>query len=337
MSAPKSLSRWALLAKLEAVYNTFNAPAAATDAIMVTQRPDPASDWMFDGSRDAMLPGTVAQASRTSKSGRFFTLAAIMQACGFGAAYSGANYPSVHTLLRAMGYNVATDAGVGTEKQTYTPANDGDALASLSAEVYARGQRWQLKGGYGNKLTIEGENGRVPVWTFEQMFTPEGAAVAMPSDAAYPDITWPAVQTRNPIKAAGLGLTIDGVAPVRIKSFRYEDERFVAPRALDPTGEHGGFQPGSERVIRLSAVIESLALATMNPYNLADLLTQLPIVCNVPGGVGTQYDRFKINLAQTQMVDAPEQDENNVAMWDIQVEARSSSPKLADMSSIVFD
>lgn len=327
MSAPKNLARWALLAKLEAAYGTFAAPAAATDGIVVVERPDVTLEYLHDGSRGH------STLKRVAKSGRAAALAAIAEAAGFGAAYAAASTPNIHALLRAAGYDAAVATGLGTEKWTYTPTAHDAVQASLSIESYVRGQRQQIAGALGS-LKIEGENGGIPRWTFDL----NGISNALPADAAVPAVTYAGAQVQDPPKLDGLGLTIGAWTPGKVKSFSYEDPRALAARAMDNTqvagGRHGGFQPAADRPITLNVVVESVALATYNAYQLAEACDNRAVTLKCGA---TQYRRWAIAGAIAQLVGLPEQDENNAAMWELQFELKPSTFMGSDASTITFD
>lgn len=327
MSAPKNLSRWALLAKIEAAYGTFAVPAAATDGIVVVERPDTALDYLHDGARGH------STLKRITKSGRWAALAAVCEAAGFGAAYAAGNTPSIHTLMRLAGYDAAVATGLGTEKWSYTPTAQDGAFASGSIEAYVRGQKHQVAGALAS-LKIEGENGGIPKWTFDI----NGISNALPADAAVPAVTYAGSQVSDPPKLDGLGLTIGAWTPGKVKSFSFEDPRSLAARASDNTqvagGKHGGFQPAADRPVTLNVVVESVALATYNAYQLAEACDARAIAlkCGL-----TQYKRWNIAAPIAQLIGLPEQDENNAAMWELQFELKPASFMGLDTHTIAFD
>lgn len=325
MSAPKNLSRFGLLAKLESTYGTFAAPVTTgADSVLVVERPDVDPDWMNDGARGH------ASLKRVKKSGRFGTLPAVQEAAGYGAAYSAANFPNIHQLMRASGYNVTTVVTGGAESQTYAPTLADAVPGSVSLEAYARGQMSQLAGALG-KVVIEGENGGIPRWAFDLM----GILHALPADAALPAITYAGSHLIDPAKLIAPGMTIGAFTPTRLKSFRFEDNRAIANRSMENSAErHGGFQEGFDRPFTLNVVIESVALATYNAYNLAELCDNR--VVTIPVGA-TQYRRWRLVANNAQLIDTPEQDENNAAMWELQFELKPSAFMLRDNVSFIFD
>lgn len=326
MSAPKTLARYGVLAKLESTYGTFAAPSASTDGVVCVEKPSVATEYAHDGAR------AHPTLKRAAKSGRFHTLTVPHEAAGPGTAYSASNLPSPHALMRMSGFDAAVTTTSGSEKVEYTPtaAPPNATYGSCSLEVYIRGQKYQLKGGYA-ELGIEIESGGIPKWSFEV----NGVSQALPADAAVPAITYAGAQNADPAKAEALTLLIGSFSPARVKSASYKMTRGIAPRALDNTsGRHGGFTPGGAPTHTLTVVIESEALASFNPYQLAELATGQTLSLVVGA---TQYKRWKISAANAVLTNTPEQDEDNTAMWSLEFQLAASAFMANDEVKITFD
>lgn len=323
MSAPKMANRWGVLAKTEAPYGTFANPAAATDGIIVVARPDVEMDWAFDGAR------AHPTLKRVSKSGRFHKLALVQEPAGPGSAYAAANLPNINTLMRMAGFDVTVDTTAGAEKATYAPTAPGSYVGG-SLEVYNRGQKYQVAGAYA-QLKIELEAGGVPKFTFDA----QGISQALPTDAPVPAITYAGAQLVDPAKADAPNLTIGGAVPARIKSLTLTQDRAIGARKADNTGgpRHGGFNPGEEDKYTLEAIIEATALATFNPYSLADLLTSQAVSFQVGA---TQYKKWTLTAPNAQLLTAPEQDEDNATLWAVSLECKPSGFQKNDEISIAF-
>lgn len=338
MSAPKIASRWGVLAKLESSYLAATTLAAATDGVLVVERPEVERGYVHDGRR-AGRPGASGAFRNVGKSGRSGSTSLAMEAAGPGTAYGASNLPNVHTLMRAAGYDAAVVTTSGAEKVTYSPSADG-SWASAALELYARGVKNALSGVYADELTISGDAGGIPRWVFGCM----GVMAALPTDASVPSITWAGAQAADPAKAEALTVLIGNFSPARVRSFEYRWRRNVAARAMDNTaGTHGGFTPGAEREAQLEVVVEAATLATGSPYNTASTLNpgelaERASALAVSLVVGSaQYKRFKIAAATAQLAEDPDEIEGNSAMWRLVFDLKPSAYGANDEVSVTFD
>lgn len=335
MSAPKTLGRWGLLAKIEAAYGTYNQPAAATDGILVVQRPDVELGYGNDGRRHSRRLKNVPKSGGSGK----VTLA--HEPAGLGIAYTATKAPSPHLLLRGAGFDAASDLTVGQEKYTYTLTPEG-SYSALSLEPYYRGMYAKLAGCYADTLKISAAAGEVPLMEFAY----QGILQQLPQDLALPQITYLDAQLVDPPKAAGLNLVIGTFTPIRVKSYEFNLSRHLGERALDNvTGKHGGFTPGSAEDVEVSltTVIEATALepatpwhtaGKLNPYQLNELASALGVSLQIGA---TQYKRWKISAAAAQLMEDPEQDENNAALWSLTWDLKPSGFDKFDHVQLVWD
>lgn len=331
MTAPKVIHHFGLLAKSEAAYNTFNAPAAGTDGLAIIEPPEWEIDYADQGEREGRAPATTGGLKRVAKSGRFARLPIVMNPAGYGAAYSAANLPNVDRVLRAAGYAITTDLTVGSEKHTYLTADQTGTPYSLSLEAYDSGERAQIAGSFVEELVWEIVNGRLPKLTAQTV----GTMAALPTDVALPAITYGTAQARVGAKANGLGLTLGGIVPTKVRQCTITDTIGAEARLLDNTnGGHGGFVRPASRTVKINFTIEALALATMNPYNIADLATASAFLLQV-GSV--QYDRLKLQADNLQIDNVQRAAEGAARVWEIEATAKPSSLTAYDSFRVLFD
>lgn len=332
MTAPKVRSHFGLLLKGEAVYNTYNAPVPATDGVAIVERPEWDLQYSDDGVRDGRAAGTVGGLKNVAKTGRFGTLPIVMQPAGYGAAYSAANLPNIHQILRAAGYGLTTVVTGGAEKQTYLTEDAVSVVPySLSAKAYDGGEEALFAGGFIDEYTIELVNGGIPKMTANFI----ARMTALPTDAAVPAITYAGSQIVTPPKAVGLAMSLGGVTPSKVKSVSITDKRNIGPRLLDNTTGDVAFNVGGTREITINAVIEAAALATLNPYQLAELATSGAFSVTVGA---TQYNKFKIQADNVQLAAPPTRgEENNAVTWELSLIAKPSSLTAYDMLRWIFD
>jgi hypothetical protein len=334
MTAPKVLSHFGLLLKQEAAYNTYLAPSAATDGLAIIEAPAWEIDYVDHGDRGGRAPGTTGGLKKGARQGRFLRAPAIMEPAGFGAAYDGTKFPSIHMLLRAAGYSVTTDTTPGADKQTYLTESQVPPSVpfSVSGLAYDGGEEAQFHGGLVDELVLEIVNGGFSKLTANIV----AAMNSLPADVALPAITYANAQVQVPAKAAGLSLTLGGVVPSKVKSCTITDTIGADPRMLDnATGNHGGFSRPADRVIKVNCVIEALAFATMNPHQIADLATSQIFSLRVGG---TQYKKYKIEIDNLQHDELPQRvSEGNTRAWEFNMIAKPSSLVAYDMLRWIWD
>lgn len=342
MPAPSKLIHViGLLAKPESVYGT---PVALDE--------DEDGQLMAMDSRDYGAPLTIAYTDdgdlgpavgelgrirRVGPIGRSATIPIPMHFRGAGAAYSASAVPSVHSLLKACGFDATLDDTEAAEKYTYAPTAAGSVGTSLTMECYARGEKYPLAGVIGN-FSIEAPNGKPPKW----MFDFSGLLSAEVSDASVPAITYPLL-TVMPPHAAGLAITIGNFttkAVVRALSFKLNRE--ISPRPAISVGDgHAGFVPWG-RQPTLTVTVEAPAFQA-TPFHHADGIDPLSLVKGaivIAAAVqfgSVKYNKFKINLPTAQVVDARPGQDGPVATWELDIVGHSSTPIAKDDISIVMD
>jgi len=327
------------MAKVESTYGTAIALTAGADGLQLATRPEPATEYLNDGSR-GRAPGSGGKMQPVVPSGLGFSMTAEMEPVGFGAAYSAPNVPpGVHTALRISGMEALGSFTGGSEKYTYSPESGPTGFDSATVEAYVNGQKHPGRGVYAT-FSISADGLVVPTWAFEL----QGIGT-IPTDAALPAITYPAV-TNLPPKAVSIAFSIGTGTPFttgKVRSFTFTLGRELHPRA-DQSGAdpHSGFTPG-DRAPSLEVVIEAVALhtstpwytgTTFNPYKMVD--DKNVVVVSI--AVGTvQYKRYKINFPQCTLTSVEDGDDGATATWTLTFTPHVSTPILDDDFNIVFD
>lgn len=343
MAAPaKLLHVLGLLAKEESTYGTFVALATTSDGIQLQYNDNyvaaPFSiDYAFDGD---LGPGvaTLGTIKRVAPSGRSVKGDLPHRMRPGGAAYSATVVPSGHRLLKASGLDAAVTTTTSAEKWVYTPTAANAAYASLSAELYTRGEKWPVAGILSD-FKIEFGNPAPPIWTFMC----QGILNALPTDVSAPTITYP-LQTVAPPLASSIQLTLGNFTSANavVMSGSFEFKRTLFPRvALSGASAHLGFVPG-DRTPVLKVVLEATALtgspftaaAAFDPYNLRDSAQNLAVTL-VFGA--TQYNRYTLAMPQAQVIDVQPGNNGPIATVELTIVPYVSAVQLNDDFTLTFD
>lgn len=342
MSSIKQRTKFGLLAKVEAVYGTAETLAAATDGVQLISLPEPNMDeYLYDGSR-GLAPGSGGKLPMSPPSGLGFSSSFEMHPVGGGAAYSASVVPpGVHTLLCSSGLEATGAFGAGTETWTYAPESGPTGFDSITVEAYVNGQKYPGKGCYSTfGIAIEGPG--IPTWTFET----QGIGTAAPTDAAVPSITYP-VTTRIPPKATAITFVLGTGTPfstnAKVRGFNFSMNREMSPRADDNSaGAHAGFTPG-RRAPTFEITIEQVNLATVDPWYTATTLNPYKLkeemdIVGITLQVGSvQYNRYKINLPQCQLMTVEDGEDGSTSTWTLTFACVLSGAASDNDFSIVFD
>lgn len=344
MAAPaKVLHVLGLMAKEEATYGTAVALATTADGIQLQYADRNIAapfeiGYDFDGDLGPSV-ASLATIKRVGQSGRSVKGGLPTRARPGGAAYSASVLPSIHRLLKAAGLDATLDSSGGTEKYTYTPTAPGLGFTSLTAELYARGEKWPVVG-LVSDLKFDFANPAPPIWTFDTM----SIFSALPTDAAVPSITYP-LQAVNPPLAATIAFTLGNFTSANavVMSGGFAMQRQLFPRiALSSAAAHLGFIPGGRDPL-LKVVLEATALtggqagtaaSTFNPYDLRELALALAVTLQFGT---TQYNRYKLNLPQAQVIDVVPQNNGPIATVELTIKPYASTAAGNDDFNIVFD
>jgi hypothetical protein len=339
MSSAKHTEAGGLLAKVETTYGTDAAPAA-TDAIRyIKPAPEMAIRYGFDGSRMGQNGG-FGPVLRLAPNARNSTLSIRCEGKGKGAAYtsSAVEVPDVHRLLRSCGLDATVSTAGGSEKWDFTPTATTTAPGSTTIWGYSAGELWKHTGCYGN-VKISSEGTGIPVWQFDMA----GIMSAVVTDIALPALTYTA-GTVLPPPATGITFVLGNLTAAKVRSFTFDLGRtFDQPRLdLNSSAGHAGFSPGP-RDPSLEVVIEATALTT-TPFHATSAIDPYQIVTGGISGLAcslvvgsTQYNRWKLVFAQTQVMVSERLFENNASLYRLVIKPYATSEQAVDDLTIRFD
>lgn len=330
MSAGKTLDKWGVLVKEEASYGAGSSPAAATDGVLVMEQPTVVPLFAHEGERRGTRGPMNQGIAGVGKTGLHCNPSLIMEAAGFGAAYTASNLPNIHDLMLAAGLAADIVVTGGSETVTYAPGTP----TSAGAEIYTREQKYILSGIYSD-LAIDADGPEVPVWTF-----PLWGLLAQPTESAVPAIT--SYNVIVPPKSVNITLEIGLYTAGIVRSWGFALNRSISPR-LDAaaTDGHAGFHLGGiDPVLTVSIEADDFvaspfhAASALNPYQLAAAATGLDIELVIGA---TQYNKWTINANQAQLQTPEEGEDEGAAMWDLTFKLPPSAPHLLDNFDILFD
>lgn len=338
----KLLSVIGLLLKNESTYNTPVALSTTADGVQMQfkSRDTPSlftMGYTFDGDLGPSVSGfgTIA---RVPPSGRSAKGSIPTRARPGGAAYSASVIPSIHTLLKIAGFDATLVTTVGNESWTYKPTPPGTTYASGTAQLFSKGETMTLAGVLSN-VKFDAPDPSPPLWTFDA----QGTVSSMPSDSAFPVITYP-LQTVAPPLASSVALTFGSLstnAVVKNSSFDFQ-RKLTARVAQSGGGGHLGFVP-DDFIPMLKLTIEAMPLTTtpftsstaIDPYQLMDLAQQLS-ACSVQYGT-TQYNRYTLSLPQAQVTGVNLTADGPTALLELTVIGANSTASSNDSVSLTFN
>lgn len=329
-----------LLAKEEATYGTAVSLTTTADGVQLqyTDRNTGAVmnyKYAFDGDLGPSV-SALGQSPNVSPSGLSIEGPLPTRARPAGVAYSATVLPSIHRFLKASGFDATVTTTVGSEKWVYTPTPALNAFTSLTLGLYSRGELATVPGGIMNP-SFDFSNPAPPTWSFDTR-----AIGVLPSDAAPPAITYPNITVQPPL-SQGVSVVIGSfVTPVVLSGSFAMNRNIDNPRvAVSAAGAHQGFVPG-DRKPTVKLVVEATALvgapyhtsAGLDPYRLRDSANQFAF--SIQFG-SAQYFRWKLAMAQAQLVDAVLQGNGPTATVELTIQGNNSTPSSADDLSFTFD
>ena len=263
MAAAKKWRKKIFLFKIEATYGTDAAPTPAANAILATDVKFQPMEGA-DVNRDLDLPYLGGQGTIPNELHAKFSFKVELAPSG-----TAGTAPAWGPLLRACACAQVINAGVSV---VYNPITDAHESGTL--KLYIDGILFQALGARGTaKLTINAQG--IPYLEFE--FT---GLFAQPSDATTTDPTLTAFQKPQIVSSTFTPtFTVNGVAMV-MRTFSLDLKNKVENR----------FLVGKEEVLitqredMIAAQVETLSLATFNPFALA--AAQTAVAINVVHGSG---------------------------------------------------
>lgn len=330
-----------LLALIEGSYGVFGTPSAATDGILLAlsdRYPGLVKkSWLYDGALGP-APGNTGMLPRNIKEGPAFEAEFPVRMKGYGAAYSAANKPNIHTLLLISGLDGAFSGGVGSEKWTYTITSDSSVASSASIHYYHNGQVYPGTGALAS-MSYDARGGGPPLFKFATKMIQNSDVI----DASLPSITYPNLTVFEPNAFGGV-FTLGSFLTANVRAVTFTSGRgleTVRPNLNGASRHLGWVSTGWDS--RMTITIERTAFvgspfhtsAGINYYKLAEAATQ--VVGLVQFGT-VQYNRMKHNFPTMQMDEPTEGNDGGVATVDLSWVFNSSTPgSTYDWTNIVFD
>lgn len=342
MSAPaKLLHVIGALFKNESTYGSAVALTTTADGLQLQYKDRNVAapltiDYAFDGDLGPSV-SNLGKVQRVAPSGRSIKGDLPLRVRGGGAAYSSSVVPSLHSVLKACGFDAAVTTTVSSEKWVYTPTAPGNGYGSGTANLYTRGELWSAAGCIGN-LKFDAPDPAPPIWMFSMM----GIATPLPADGAGPSITYPLQTVQPPLASSITPVFGSFTTNAVVMSSSFDMQRKLDPRvAQSAGGAHLGFVPGDRNPI-VKLVLEATSLVTtpytssagFDPYQLRD--TGQSFAFSLKYG-STQYNRYTISFPQAQVADVQLQNNGSVATVELTIAAFNSTASSADDMSITFD
>lgn len=300
-----------LLAKVETTYGTDPTPTGAANAMRVRNvKINPMEGQ--DLPRDLDLPAMANQG--TIPADLHMKLEFEAELAPSGAAGTP---PAFGPLLRGCGMAQTIAAGVSV---TYNPVTNNHE--SLTFYFQLGGTLWKIKGARGTvKLQCAAQ--KIPVLAFSFLGLWEA-----PSDVAAPTPVFTAWQkpvivsnTNTPI------FTVNGTSLV-LKDYSLDLGVKLEPRFL--VGSHS--IEITDRGEMLDMRVEAVPMATFNPFTLANLMTEVPIVLAHGLGAG-KITTITTPLAQLQRLSGLE-DSQGIVEWPLKAAPQMNAGN--DQFTIVF-
>ena len=282
-----------ILVKIEAEYGTDPTPTIGDDAVRIADRlwPNLRVEHVFLNTRENSASGTLGAPAPGIPYGGIVSLTIPIEMKGAGAAYGAGSLPPMDPLLRSCGL-ARTDTF--TTSVSYSPHNTTHASCTIWA--YADGNVYKIVGCRGT-LRWPITPGETNVMIFEM----QGLLSGAPTVSALGALTYAATL---PPAAVGMACTIGGVAAASVILQSAElvlgaqVQRVDSGNAADGIKKFAisGFEP------RITANIETVALATYNPYTVLTGRTSTAIDWTVGSA---QYNRCDLDVDAGWLVNDP--------------------------------
>lgn len=328
-----------LMAKVETTYGTSVALSTTADGIRLFFADRNAGALFqrttaFDGDLGPSV-SALGPNQRAAVSGLAVTGNLPMRARGPGAAYTASVLPNIHALLLASGFGSALSTTSGSESMTYTPDTPTATPSSLYVEGYALGEKWPVTGVILSP-SFTFDNPAPPMWTFALRGIYNDV-----TDAAVPTISYPQDTIVPPLSTSTLTIgSFTSNAVMYAGSFDMQRQIDNARVALTASGAHLGFYPGDYKPV-FKVTVEATAFvstpfhtsAGLNPFKLIENGTSIGFSWLFGT---TQYNKYKVEAVQCQLIDAQEVQRGPIACWELTIAGYNSTGSTSDSCKITF-
>lgn len=321
----KTTNVFGLLVDVETVYGDGATLAAGDDGVRLFEEATLAIGYENDGDRG----GLIGRRARVAPTGQTGSAPLRVEGKGAGAAYSASVLPEEDVLLRICGHERTDDFTVSSENVIYAPESDVSSYESGGAELYSRGQRYDMAGMYGT-MSFSLDSGFL-VYTFEV----GGIVENDPVDIALPAITLSSVQ---PPQAQNITFDIGGVTGLVVRAANFTSSRATQNR-LDINAATGlaGLAAGA-RDPQLEVTFESPTLATYDPWAdwSAGTLKAGSFRVGLAGAPG-QYNRLNFAAPQAQVIGVEEDSEDVATLYRVTYLLTETADGVNDDYTITYD
>ena len=342
MAAPaKTVEIGGLLFKAEGTYGGGGTVAAATDGVLMhlTDRFALGAPCTLNYAGDGnagLNPGNIGPRKRLPKSGRSLTMPIPHQFKGAGAAYSASVFPSFHRLLLASGFSATGSFVASSEKWTYTPELPS-VYTGFLGEAYGRREKRPFVGGLCD-WSFSADGPVAPTHTFNL----SAIASVLPTDATVPSITYPALTVEPPI-ASGLTFVLGSFLTAEVLKFGFSLNRNLSTARVNLTASaaHQGFYPAGYDPVFTVTLEQSAFVGSpyhtsggFDPYQLEANATSFASSIQVGS---TQYNRWKLDFPQVQVLSAKPSNNNGIATVDLELKPYATTPIANDFMTVLAD
>jgi hypothetical protein len=265
--ALRDANRSLYLAKIEATEGTFSTPAAATDAILLAERFDPAHSFAFENEVGATVRGVIDEDAPLRSVGKVVQWTKRAHWRGLTTPPTALNRPVLDAWFRSAGYAVTFDATVGQEKATYTPAQS--AFESMSEQYETDGRRRKVKGARSELGMSFDAGGPVVIECVSSGVLEALEDAALSAGAAFRGGVAPV--------AEGVTFSLNGNAATTLRRFEAKTGNTIARRdGANVAGGVAGWKLNGRKGT-FTVVIEEPTAAVLDVEALAGTTTDVPV------------------------------------------------------------
>lgn len=303
-----------VLAKIEAVSGTDVVPTAAENAVRIVGVPTLTYGYLEPGLRNDVQTGGLGAAERAAPAARFGSIELTLEVRGAGVAYDDAPsviVPEADPFWRMSGFSRTIDSTALAEHVRYTTLDSGMETGTLY--LYSANKLFKLVGCVA-----------APKFNFEAnkrgllTFTVTGKLAADPTEVALPALTLSSVIPplfHSGTYAIGAWTQASG-SPLVMRSIGIDFGTAVSDRpSAGATDGLIGYLI-TDRIARQSAVVETVPLATFDPFTLSKAAGAALPISNYQVGT-VQYNRMKVVTGRWEIEAPGDGSDRGLKTWSL--------------------